>query len=245
MRKFLVLFLPVLAFLILACSVNAQSSVPEINGDYQDPENKKIRVRVFVHNPKIDVSVQNVCSSDSSSDAQVGVTGWRIPGVAWNYKINASSAPSSVSSNLATIAANSFQEWSNAIGTGASKPTFVFGGQTSATKSSYDGQNIIAWGRTSGTALAVTYTRYYTSTGQVVDVDTIFNKKFSWSWNTCNNSYDAQNILTHELGHWVGLRDEYTVSFVENTMYGYGAKNETKKNTLTNGDILGLTSIYN
>jgi hypothetical protein len=29
-----------------------------------------------------------------------------------------------------------------------------------------------------------------------------------------------------------------------NTMYGYGARGETKKNTATTGDLLGLSAIY-
>ena len=78
------------------------------------------------------------------------------------------------------------------------------------------------------------------------------NKKFSWSWtpynisNLCSvqNTYDAQNILTHEIGHWFGLDDHYTTEYQENTMYGYGSKNEVKKDTLTIGDVLGLNLIY-
>ena len=58
-------------------------------------------------------------------------------------------------------------------------------------------------------------------------------------------SYDAQNILTHEIGHWFGLDDEYDATNYQNaTMYGYGSKTEVKKNTLTDGDINGLRAIY-
>ena len=108
----------------------------------------------------------------------------------------------------------------------------------------------MAWGRTSRSALAVTYTWYYTNTGEVADVDTIMNNSYPWSWGggsaTCAypNSYDAQNILTHELGHWMGLDDKYTEEFINNTMYGYGSPREAKKDTLTNGDIAGLLTIY-
>ncbi|KKS06624.1 MAG: hypothetical protein UU61_C0036G0031 [Parcubacteria group bacterium GW2011_GWB1_41_4] len=93
---------------------------------------------------------------------------------------------------------------------------------------------------------------WYDNTGLAVEVDTIMNKKFSWSWtpynisNLCSvqNTYDAQNILTHEIGHWFGLDDHYTTEYQENTMYGYGSKNEVKKDTLTIGDVLGLNLIY-
>ena len=42
----------------------------------------------------------------------------------------------------------------------------------------------------------------------------------------------------------MGLADEYTQEYADNTMFGYGSKGETKKNTLTTGDKTGLTAIY-
>ena len=129
------------------------------------------------------------------------------------------------------------------------------GADTSTNKAQLDGQNIITWGRTSGTALAVSYIWYNSATGELVEVDTIMNQKFTWFWSnpinwpigqTCAYSgvYDAQNILTHELGHTIGLNDEYENSHTHNTMYGYGSKNETKKNTLTTGDKNSALILY-
>ena len=114
----------------------------------------------------------------------------------------------------------------------------------------FDGKNIIAWGRASSGTLAVTYTWYYQSTGLVAENDTIFNNRYPWFWNAVNNtctdskSYDAQDILTHEIGHWMGLNDTYTNDYINNTMFGYGSKGEVKKNTLTTGDTQGVQAIY-
>ena len=59
------------------------------------------------------------------------------------------------------------------------------------------------------------------------------------------NAYDAQEILTHELGHWMGLGDMYDAANYQNaTMYGYGSKAEVKKDTLSTGDISGIGVIY-
>ena len=77
--------------------------------------------------------------------------------------------------------------------------------------------------------------------------------KFNWAWSdqTTNSNcaysgiYDAQNILTHETGHWMGLDDTYTDEFTNNTMYGYGNTGEVKKDTLSSGDVNGVNSIYN
>lgn len=254
MRKILVGLCACLLFLFVGGTVRADKPddlIPERNGDYAQPGHPGVRVRVFVHEPKEKLSSQSALSCvDNESSAIVGPAGWKLSSTVWTYRLNVSSVPSSVGgTNLETIAANGFGAWVNALATSSSEPNFTKGANTSVSRSSYDGQNVIAWGRTSGSALAVTYVRYYTSTGMVVDVDTIMNKKFLWSWAnnlTCGdpNSYDAQNILTHEQGHWMGLNDEYTASFVDNTMYGYGSKNEVKKDTLTNGDKLGVISIY-
>lgn len=218
------------------------SVIPEKDGDYQDPENPRVRVRVFVHKAK-NPSASSVSCQDPASASIDGVTGWHLnPNV--TYRLNTSSAPSSINSNFPSIANLGYATWHTA----QPKVSFTRGSDTSVNRQALDFQNIVAFGNTSGSALAVTYTRYYTATHEVADVDTIFNKKLSWSWtNVCGNnlnSYDIQNILTHELGHWMGLDDEYGSTYVDNTMFGYGSKGEIKKDTLTAGDISPLASIY-
>jgi hypothetical protein len=229
-------------------------NIPEVPGVYQDPDHPGIFVRVFVHygnhgkpNPKPDPTLQ--CSlDDTDSNSVVGSAGWKLP-QSWIYNLNPSSVPSSVgSSNLPTFAGIGFSKWSDAIGY---KVNFEQGVDTTTSRQAYDGQNIITWGRTNGSALAVTYIRY-TSSGDVVDVDTIMNQKFTWSWAdqstnalcAYSDTYDAQDILTHELGHWIGLDDEYSSNYSNNTMYGYGSMTEIKKDTLTTGDVAGASAIY-
>lgn len=189
--------------------------------------------------------------SDTDSTAVVAATGWHLPvNGAWTYRLNPASMPSSIDpASLSVISQLGFNAWSLASN---SKVTFTKGANTIVTKAGYDGQNIIAWGTTSASALAVTYTTYYTATGIVADVDTIMNRSYVWTWAdqtalpACayTDSYDAQDILTHELGHWMGLDDHYTDAYANNTMYGYGSKSEVKKNTLTTGDISGINNIY-
>lgn len=247
-KKVFAVFFSLFLSLVLAVSVSAQSenaNIPERNGDFPVPGRSDVRVRVFVHEPKEKptVSTSAVCS-DNPSDAVVGAAGWKLPSGTWKYKINPASVPSSVgSSNLATIASNSFAKWMSYISSGS--PNLVADGTTTKTRNALDYENIITWGRTQGSALGVTYVWYYTATHIVADVDTIMNKKFAWSLGVCSTtSYDAENILIHELGHWFGLDDEYDSSFVENTMFGYGAKAERKKVTPENGDKAGIDLIY-
>lgn len=256
MKRFLALisFLSLLVFssvpaLAQGPSDNANSQaggIPEKNGDYPDSEHPGVRVRVFVHEPKTSSAAITGCT-DPTTGPTDGITGWHLPSSV-TYNLNTSSAPAGVGSNLVTLADLAFNTWHNAIPT---KVSFNRGADTTVVRNALDYKNIVAWGRASGSALAVTYTRYYTANHQVADVDTIFNKKFVWSWtpyalNLCGlaNTYDAQDILTHELGHWMGLNDQYSGSYGNNTMYGYGSKGEIKKDTLTSGDFIPLGNIY-
>jgi hypothetical protein len=229
-------------------------TIPEQEGTYIVPGHPELKVRVFVHKPKVKpepfASPLLVCGlSDPNSTAVVDSAGWHLPSK-WTYNLNPTSVPNSVGSqNLSDIASNAFGAWTDVVG---SKVKITPGSNTATVRAMYDHQNIIAWGKAPGYALAVTYIWYYPSTGLVAEVDTIMNQKFPWNWTNqavwpnCadTNSYDAQDILTHELGHWMGLDDEYTGAYVNNTMYGYGSKAEMKKDTLTTGDINGVTGIY-
>ncbi len=60
-----------------------------------------------------------------------------------------------------------------------------------------------------------------------------------------NEKMDFENIATHELGHSVGLDDLYDSKCSEMTMFGYGANGETKKRDLEDGDINGVSQLYN
>lgn len=231
------------------------SEFPEQEGDYADPKRPGMRVRVFVHQPKhqpkqplqpiVSKPVPDCLVDDPDSTAVAPLTGWHLPST-FTYTLNPGSAPRRVGAvNLATIASNSFSQWTNTVPGKVTITRNPFNTTTSIAK--YDGKNIIAWGRVQ--ALAVT-TTWYWADGLVAESDTTFNRRYPWYWNAANsactdvNSYDAQDVLTHELGHWMGLGDSYDAAFVNNTMYGYGAKGEVKKSTLTTGDKQGVQAVY-
>ncbi len=229
-------------------SSTIDNTIPEKNGTYDIPGKTDLKVRVFVHEPS--QQLVNSSSCDGNSDAEDGLAGWKLPST-WIYTLNTKSLPSSITpSDIKQVTTNAFSRWQTAVNN-----TVTFNEDTNTTtvvKRSLDGKNIIAWGKTSGTALAVTYIWYNTQTKQVVETDTIFNNHLLWTWsdptlNQCSantSSFDVQDILTHETGHWMGLDDEYTSNFVDNTMYGYGAKGEIKKGTLASGDVTAVTNLY-
>lgn len=231
------------------------------NGTYDVEGHPDMKVKVFVYHGKPDekpgkpapVEPTLVCGlSDPDSESVVSNFKISLPSE-WQYRLNQKSAPALIGSvSLETIAQNAFNVWKAAIG---STVTFTKGSDTAINRAQLDGQNIVSWGRASGSALAVSYLWYYSDTGKMAEVDTIMNNRFSWKWSDPSSwsdgqacayqeVYDAQDILTHEFGHTMGLNDHYEISYANNTMYGYGSKGEMKKDTLTAGDIAGVGAIY-
>lgn len=228
--------------------------IPEVDGIYDVQSHPGLKVRVFVHKARPNKpgtpggsSTLQCTLVDPAGEATVNGAGWIIPSGTWKYRVN-QNVPSTISSSINEVVNMAFTAWKNILPT-RSGVSLAFDGSTSVNRAVRDGQNIIAWGRTSGSALGVTYVWY--QNGVALELDTIMNQKFSWNWGggstqcAYTNVYDAQNILTHELGHWFGLDDEYDQNLYQNhTMYGYGAKMEVKKDTLTAGDIAGINNIY-
>lgn len=124
-----------------------------------------------------------------------------------------------------------------------------------------DGKNNVSWQVIAdGSAIAATWIWYYDNDNsggmsdgdEIRETDMVFNASKQWGVDSdgegnaskLRNMYDVRNIATHEGGHVVGLDDIYDIIYSEITMYGYGAKGETKKISLELGDINGTRAIY-
>ncbi|MCK6508898.1 matrixin family metalloprotease [Myxococcota bacterium] len=92
--------------------------------------------------------------------------------------------------------------------------------------------------------LARTETYYNTRDGEMLDADISMN-----DWNTqgvpigigANDKYDLQAILTHELGHVLGLWHSQVVTA---TMFASANPGETSKRQLTDDDRQGIRDLY-
>lgn len=113
----------------------------------------------------------------------------------------------------------------------------------------YDERNVLMWAGENEwpeewqDAFAVTIPLFNPDTGANIDVDILFNSGFEWTTraDTQLGKGDIQNILTHELGHFIGLDHPEPR---EATMYYAALTGETYKRTLAADDIQGACALY-
>jgi hypothetical protein len=93
-------------------------------------------------------------------------------------------------------------------------------------------------------ALAITHTTYDPATGRILDSDIIMNSEKAWTTGAdgCDDRYDVQAVLTHELGHLLGL--SHDTSDPDSAMYPSAGVCEQKKRHLSSGDLANLVRLY-
>jgi len=210
------------------------------------PDKGPLEKKVFIHRAKPDNPVK-----PSKPDVK-GKEWYKYSGIHWDSDdLSVTYTVDTYGSELDQLDAfniivASFETWDYETET----EVFGLGSDTydsHLTAGELDYVNAVVWGNypTSG-VIAVTYFWYYPSTGELVDVDTMFDTDYTWSISDDGiaGTMDLQNIATHEFGHWLVLDDLYNRPTRTQTMYGYSTYGETIKRTLESGDIAGLEAIY-
>ena len=149
--------------------------------------------------------------------------------------------------------ANSAAVWDIALYT--TTPITVTGETSTLNWYIGDGINMVntvtgsAWDNT----LMTTYVGY-NSNGYIVEADISIEVTKPWGNSQSPDFFDIQNVMTHEMGHVIGITDRYmgdddnngdSNALCEWTMYGISEKNEIKKRTLHSQDITNLTQLSN
>jgi hypothetical protein len=110
---------------------------------------------------------------------------------------------------------------------------------------SFDNKNAITFGRLQKRTIGVTSVWYNPQTLEILEFDMKLNTLYNWGDAGIDPAVmDLQNILTHELGHSVGMGDIYSTAYSDVTMYGYSDIGDTGKRILDDWDITGLRVIY-
>lgn len=174
------------------------------------------------------------------------------------YYVNSRSAVAPL--GFAQDVQDSFDAWENEVKSPAveaaypgdrSRIDFTFAGETVGRPAVRDGVNTVTFEPYSGGA---GYADIYTRSRALVEFDIHVNASgFTWMTDlTCPThdcgAYDVQNVVTHEIGHVVGLYHVNDESQRQLTMAGASVSgsyvNETAKRDLGAGDLLGLRKAY-
>src|SRR5436309_7499937 len=146
-------------------------------------------------------------------------------------------------SDFAAVQA-SFQTWENIQ---AANVKFAFKGTTAAGNVAHDGLNLVTFTDTSAplgsSTIAATFSYFRSENGQMVfdESDIAFNPATDFSTSGENNKFDIQSVLTHEIGHLLGLDHSALVSSV---MVPFGVLSQLDQRTLAYDDVAGIMEIY-
>ncbi|MGI8774279.1 MAG: matrixin family metalloprotease [Actinomycetota bacterium] len=170
---------------------------------------------------------------------------WAAGDMPIKWRFRAGSTPRNVSRFLAHKAIRkAHRVWPRAHSdcSNAQTNNFAFGyaGNTGK-RVGYDGVNMIDFGRLGSESLAVNYTWY--SKGRILEVDMRLNKRnYAWTAKKQGKNYNIMNVVTHELGHQVGLED-LSDPHGSLTMFARISRGETHKVTLGRGDLRGANHV--
>jgi hypothetical protein len=171
--------------------------------------------------------------------------------IAWKFNDSGRRKLRAPEGLLESALASSMSQWSawnsNIRFQNAGTTTASYGG-IGKDGSCDDGTNVVTWARFDPEVIAQAGT-CMDDTGRIVrDADLALNVTYHWEdirgEPESRHSFDIRSIVTHELGHWLGLLDLYSSSDVHQTMSGYSEYSEISKRTPALGDILGIQKLF-
>jgi hypothetical protein len=235
---FWIAIIAILGLIVSGCIAPLESVVPTSEKGNSKPEfgTPTIEKITFIHYAKSSGRSKPVW--DDTQDDFKKIAG----GVKWSsavsYEVNPTGSDLDNAIVLNTLNA-SLESWDSKT----SFELFASLTQTTETSIGYDDTNRVIWEALSPGVIAVNYLWYNPATKQIVESDIIFNTGYTWKTTGASDAMDLQNIATHEFGH-NGLNDLRPPKDWALTMYAYSSLGETYKQTLGNGDILGIQELY-
>ena len=235
------------ASLLLAISAVPGAQPRDVEEDDEDALDDPLpawaELRVFILRPRtLKANNLGLCTAtDDENVDRYAFTPWFLP-AAMTWSLNRATVPRSVAGDVDRVLQASFDTWFSDV--------FVKGPDTRVKRARLDKTNAILWKKLGRSTLGATFVWYARDTGQVVEVDTVFNARQPWAvfpdspeCQTAPKAFDLQNIATHEFGHWIGLDDLFDETDKDLTMYGFAAGGELKKRSLGTGDITGRNEL--
>lgn len=185
----------------------------------------------------------------SAADAYVRIRingknlAWTNPNITWRLDTGGSDNISDGSHEPAIE--HAFQTWEDVLG---SSINFTRGADITSTDPSgsssivaFDENNSSGYFPSGSGIVAITPISFNTSTGAILDADILFNgSQFAFSTDKTPGTFDVQDVLTHEIGHFIGLDHSPQVS---GTMWPYVTSGQWLHRSLSDDDAAGAVAI--
>ncbi|MDP6963335.1 MAG: matrixin family metalloprotease, partial [Planctomycetota bacterium] len=140
---------------------------------------------------------------------------------------------------------HAFQSWSDVAGSnvnlvrGADTTSGSIGG--SGHTITFDENNSSGYFPGGSGIVAITPISYLLADGRIIDADILFNgSQFSFSTDQSTGTFDVQDVLTHEVGHFIGLDHSPVVS---GTMWPYVSTSQWLHRSLAQDDEAGAVAV--
>ncbi|MGY8734367.1 MAG: IPT/TIG domain-containing protein, partial [Pirellulales bacterium] len=140
---------------------------------------------------------------------------------------------------------HAFQSWTDVSG---SSINLVRGADTASGSTAgsghtitFDETNSSGFFPSGSGIVAITPINYMLADGRITDADILFNgSQFTFSTNQTSGTFDVQDILTHEVGHFIGLDHSPVVS---GTMWPYVSQTQWLHRSLSPDDAAGAVAV--
>lgn len=152
--------------------------------------------------------------------------------------------------SFTTAIHNSFRTWRSVSNTTID---FIGMGCSQSVLNENDGINNVIYTQKNwsyDTSIIALTRNFYVATesskqGLILDTDILLNAvNHAFTTTAESGKHDVQNILTHEIGHWIGLGHEVAPIDVTATMYATASPGETNKRILHDNDISAVRAAY-
>ncbi|TPW15698.1 MAG: M36 family peptidase, partial [bacterium] len=169
-------------------------------------------------------------------------TKWAGSAVSFRYNPNHGSNITGSNTDVQNAVLNAFAHWQEVSNTSL---TITNAGTTAATtRNSSDHVNSVLFQDPAslGGALAITFTSFNPTNGNFADADIVFDMSLQFSADILTSGrFDLESVLTHEVGHLLGL--DHT-DILSATMYQSTPSAADAQRTLSADDIAGLRATY-